>query len=145
MQTYAGQTVVRRVSKPVILKLFSGHQTLLQKNAHRHTKNSACAFRVFKDSLIKRKGKREEKLLRTMSQLKGTPGPHFQNGQYRGKFVQLFWRTKENSAEKGFNLTFYILQRVELKKKKKEAKYVCIIFKQSHVPPKVATVHVLSL
>lgn len=59
-----------RVSKTVILKLFPGYQNLHQKNAHRHTKILAYAFRVFEDSLNKRKGKREERLLRKGAQVK---------------------------------------------------------------------------
>ena len=71
-----------RLSEAVILKTFFGYQILLQNKVLRHTKILAHVFRVFKDSLIKRKRRRGEKLLRKGSQLKRILGPHLENHQW---------------------------------------------------------------
>ena len=116
IQIHAGQTVVMRLSEAVILKTFFGYQILLQNKVLRHTKILAHVFRVFKDSLIKRKRRRGEKLLRKGSQLKRILGPHLENHQW-WKSAQILWKTKDKSMEKGFNLIVYILQGTDQKKK----------------------------
>lgn len=85
-----------------------------EKCTQAHKKNLAY---IFVDSLVKRKGKREQSFLSKVCQLKEIPRVHFENCQYRGKSVQIFWGTKSYNVEKGFNLIF--LERTELNKNSK--------------------------